>query len=99
MRQEGIACRDFLPIDCLVVARASLGRHAPLTTAFCDAPCLQSLMAFGDPLHWMVWMVLFFFIIVAGLFLMLVEGYGDNESLPLHPWGLTLDCMCVDKRV
>jgi hypothetical protein len=56
-------------------------------------------MAFGDPLHWMVWIVLFLFIIVAGLCLMLIEGYGDNESLPLHPWGLTMDCMCVNKRV
>ena len=52
-------------------------------------------MAFGDPLHWIVWLVLLLFIILAGLCLMLVEGYGDNETLPIHPWGLAMDCMWV----
>jgi hypothetical protein len=56
---------------------------------------LQELMAFGDPLHWVVWLVLFAMVVLAGFLLMLIEGYGDNESLPLHPWGLAMDCMWV----
>ena len=52
-------------------------------------------MAFGDPFSPGVWVIFFVFVIVAGLLMMLIEGYTDNESLPQHPWGLLMDCMCV----
>ena len=52
----------------------------------------QTLFAFGDPLGPEVWVVLFAEMIVAAGALMLVEGYGDNEALPLDPRGLICDC-------
>lgn len=52
-------------------------------------------MAFGDPFSPVVWIIFFLYVFVAGLILMLIEGYSDNESLPQHPGGLLMDCMCV----
>jgi hypothetical protein len=53
---------------------------------------IQGLFAFGEPLEAGVWVLLFAEMIVAAACLMLVEGYGDNEALPLNPWGLIMDC-------
>jgi hypothetical protein len=39
-----------------------------------------------------VWIVLFVEMLVAACCLMIVEGYGDNEALPLDPRGLICDC-------
>ena len=64
----------------------------------CVSSCLtqwdeiQGLFAFGEPLEAGVWVVLFAEMMVAAACLMLVEGYGDNEALPINPWGLIMDC-------